>query len=144
MLLTAFAETAALLGERGAAEPLYELTRPYAGLYAAAGHAQAFMGSMSSALGVLAGLAGWDERADDHFADAVRAADRVESPLLAARARLYWARALASRERGNEARTGRLLWEALQTARSLGMDGLVAAAERLLGALGGRRRRGSG
>jgi hypothetical protein len=143
-LLTAFAETAALLDERQAAEPLYELSLPYAGRFAAAGHAQANLGPMSTTLGLLAGLLGRDDSADAHFADGVADAERVESPPLLARTHLYWARALAARERREGARLSELLWKALQAARPLGMHAIVEAAQRLLDETGGgRRSRGS-
>jgi tetratricopeptide (TPR) repeat protein len=138
-LLSVFAETAAHLGERQAATSLYELAVPHAGRFAAAGHAQAFLGPVSSALGLLADLAGWNERADAHFAAAIEAIERVGSPPLLARTRFYWARALARRKPRAGARMSELLWEAVTTARPLGMQGIVDAAERLRGETAARR-----
>ncbi len=130
-LLAMFAEGAAALGERDAARPLYDLLAPHAHWYASAGHAQAFMGPVPLFLGLLAGLAGWDERADAHFGMALEAAARLDVPPIEARTRLFWARALATRLRPDTARARALAGEARTSGEALGMHALVRAAHEI-------------
>ncbi len=93
--LALYAEAAAMAGVREAAGVLYELLEPWAGQFVCNGLVP--YGHVRSYLGLLAAALGWDERADEHFALSLEFHESNALWLWAARARLGWAEALATR-----------------------------------------------
>jgi tetratricopeptide (TPR) repeat protein len=139
--LAMLAETSALLADRARAAALYAHLLPHADLVIVAGISSACAGSVRRPLGVLAAtLERWDE-AVDHFERALAVHRRLASPPFVARTQLEYAAALLAardadaRDRDDSLHAAHaLLGNALTTARALGMAGVAARAETLMGA----------
>lgn len=121
-----WADVCARLGRSDRAEEIFELTAPFSGLIAVTGPHAA--GSVDWALGRLATTLGRYGRAEEHFAAAAELETRLGAPLLLARTKAGWARALvASGGSGDLERSQQMLAEAESTATRLG--GALVARE---------------
>jgi class 3 adenylate cyclase/tetratricopeptide (TPR) repeat protein len=105
------------------ARELYELLAPFSGQIVAVG--AIVLGSIDWALGRLATTQGRYEQAERHFAAATKIDERLGAPLLLARTRAGWARALIARRRPEDLDLAQhMLDQAEETAERLG-GGLV-------------------
>jgi DNA-binding SARP family transcriptional activator len=120
--LCLYAETAAATRARSEAAVLYDLLTPYPGYVAF--NSSSILGSVSRFLGGLAAVLGDCPAADAHYARAIELDERLQSPTLAARTRMGWARALAEEGTGADDRIALLIEQASATAGELGMTGL--------------------
>jgi class 3 adenylate cyclase len=127
--LAMFADAASLGGARDAAAVLYELLEPFGDQMVS--NAASAYGHVSTYLALSAATAGWDGRADEHFALACDLQEQKGMLLWAARAHLGWAEALARRGRDAPARAeaGR----ALALAREHGYAAIERRAAPLAG-----------
>jgi tetratricopeptide (TPR) repeat protein len=107
----------------------YERLAPYAGRFPSIGLAVHW--SVDHVLATLAARAGWADRAEGHFADAVRLHEAVGARCGLARARVDWARFLL--DQGEPERARELLVQALDLATEMGMTAVTARATALLG-----------
>jgi class 3 adenylate cyclase/tetratricopeptide (TPR) repeat protein len=129
---TVAAAACAGVGDRERAAVLYERLRPWGGLVAQCGAGAT--GTVDHHLGLLAGVLGRHEEAEEHFAAASRLNDRLGAPTWQARTRLEWARVLLVRSRPEDAARAReLLLETVVAARELGLRGVGRRADALLG-----------
>lgn len=126
------AETAWMIGERGAGELLYDALRPYGDLHIVGqtGAAAAYWGSVSRHLANLSLLLGDVEAAVRHGERAVAAHARVGSVPFLARSQHELGRALVARgrqkgSRGDLDRAHALMQEADATATRLGMSAFL-------------------
>jgi hypothetical protein len=101
--LALFADAASLGGATGAAAVLYELLEPFADHVVS--NAASTYGHVSTYVALSAATAGWDDRADKHFALACDVQEQKGMLLWAARAHLGWAEALARRNNFQHARS---------------------------------------
>jgi hypothetical protein len=115
-VLALFADAASLGGVGDAAAVLYKLLEPFADQVVS--NAASAYGHVSTYLALAAATAGWDERADRHFALACDLQERTGMLLWAARAHLGWAEALAARGESERARAEAA--RALQLSREQG------------------------
>jgi tetratricopeptide (TPR) repeat protein len=120
--MTALADVCAFLGDTRRAAELYELLRPYAGQNIVAIEGWFSYGSADRPLAVLATtMQAWDA-AEGHFQSAVALNTRIGARGWLARTQLAYAQMLLERRTaGDEDRARRLLEQALDTARELGM-----------------------
>ncbi len=117
------AELVHLLDETPRALSLYEKLRPYADRVAMAGGAMLPLGSVSRALGLLAATQGCLDLAVDHLETALLQHESIASPPLLAWTRIDIARVLDRRGApGDSARARRLVRDAVDMGRKLGMD----------------------
>jgi class 3 adenylate cyclase len=118
-----WADVCSRLRDLDRAGELYELLAPFSGqLMIAGGHV---LGSFPWALGRLATTLERYEQAEGHFAAAAEIEQRLGAPLLLARTRAGWARALIARGRSEDLdRAQQMLEQAEDTAGRLGA-GLV-------------------
>jgi tetratricopeptide (TPR) repeat protein len=125
---------AARLQEPAAADRLYHALAPYRDqvIVAAMPHPVVCFGSASLYLGLLATATRRWAEADDHFAAATAAHQRLEARPLLARTRYEHARMLLARGRaGDQRRAGRLLDQALTAANALGVAAVVKGIQAL-------------
>jgi class 3 adenylate cyclase len=121
-----WADVCARLGCSDRAEEIFELMAPFSGLLAVTGPHAA--GSIDWALGRLATTLGGYGRAEQHFAAAAELETQLGAPLLLARTKAGWARALvASGAPEDFERSRQMLAEAESTAAHLG--GALVARE---------------
>src|SRR5262249_31290945 len=119
------ADVCAFLGDTRRAATLYKLVRPCAASCVVIGFSAACLGSASRVLGVLAATMGRGKIAEKHFEQAIEVHTRMGTrPWLAVTQHDY-ARALLQFSPAHELRARVLLEQAHNTARELGMDGLV-------------------
>jgi DNA-binding winged helix-turn-helix (wHTH) protein/tetratricopeptide (TPR) repeat protein len=118
------AEAAARVDSRAPAERLYALLEPHAHLNASLDGMDAYLGSVSHFLGVLAAALSERERALAHLEEAVTRNDRMGAR--AHRVRSEWELGRVLLEVGERARGHALLESARAEARSLGMNALLA------------------
>ena len=123
------AELCAGWGDRTRAAVLYDEMMPFAHLNVVASSGLS-LGSYSRYLALLAATLGRDEDAISHFEHALEMNARMGARPMLAWTQYDYARFLM-RGRGHEARTGALLEDSSETARSLGMAGLLAKVELL-------------
>jgi len=125
--VTYLVDVCTLLGDTARAAILYQLLRPYAGRTVVIGNATACYGAASRYLGMLATtMERWGE-AERHFQDARAMNARMGArPWLAHTQHQYAAMLLARNQTGDHARAMALRFEALATARELGMRALEA------------------
>ena len=114
--LVLYADAAAQTGDRDVAAILYDLIQPWADQVdwngiSGYGHARMYMG-------LLVGVLGDHERADEHLAFACEFHETSDMPLWAARGHLGWAEALA--QRGEAARAREHAARALELSREHG------------------------
>jgi hypothetical protein len=129
--LTRLAETCACVGDTDRAGGLYDLLARHQGTMAT-GHADT-SGAVDHYLGLLARTLGRHVAAADHFAAAANIHEAFPAPTLLARTQLEWARLLLTGERSGDAtRARRLLEQALDTARRLGLATTERKAASLL------------
>ncbi len=120
----AWADTCSRLGLKDRAGELYELLQPFPGQVAA--RSIVVYGSIDWALGALATTLERYEQAEGHFAAAAEIDERFGGPLLLARTRARWARALIARGRPEDLeRAQEMLEQAEEVAERLGA-GLVS------------------
>ena len=116
------AETCAILGDSGPADPLYRILLPYGSLNAVAVPELA-LDSTSRPLGILATLLGRFDDAARHFETALRMNERMGARPWVAHTQADQARMLLRRDaEGDRARAERLLSQARATYRELGMS----------------------
>ena len=126
---TLLADVAAFLRDGPRAERLYETLAPYAGLNVVAGRAAACYGPVDGRLALLSRSLGRLDEAEGHFEDALAMCARTGERPVAARLRWELAELLLERSGdGDRDRALELLGRALDTARDLGMRGLVERA----------------
>jgi class 3 adenylate cyclase len=134
-----WAQVCARLAVRDRAEDVYELLAPFSGQLAAGG--TILSGSVDWALGVLAAALERYDDADRHFAAAAEFEAGLGAPLLLARTRAGWARALIARgESGDLDRAQKMLEQAEAVAERLGAAGVareVVECRAALAAVGG-------
>ncbi len=107
---------------------LYQLLAPFSGQLTGAG--AHVVGSFSWALGRLAATLERYEQAEDHFAAAAELEQRLGAPLLLARTRAGWARALIARGRPEDrGRAQTMIEQASETTERLGAHGITREAE---------------
>jgi hypothetical protein len=126
--------TAARLQEPVAADRLYQALVPHRTqvIVAAMPHPVVCFGSASLYLALLATATRRWAEADDHFAAAAAAHQRLEARPLLARTRYEHARMLLARgQAGDHRRAGRLLDQALAAASALGMAAVVEGIQTL-------------
>jgi class 3 adenylate cyclase/tetratricopeptide (TPR) repeat protein len=129
--LTMAAAACAQVGDRARAAELYERLLPWRTLVAHG--CAAASGTVAHHLGLLAGVLGRYEAADEHFAHAATLNGRVGAPTWQAWTRLEWARVLLAG--GQVTDTGKareLLGQAVASARELGMTEVESRAGVLL------------
>lgn len=102
-VLALFADAASLGGVTDAAAVLYKLLEPFADQVVS--NAASAYGHVSTYMALSAATAGWDDRADEHFAVACDLQEQNGMLLWAARAHLGWAEALARRGEHEHARS---------------------------------------
>ena len=123
MVIFVWADACSRLGLIDRAGELYELLQPFPGQVAAA---SLMYGATDWALGTLATTFERHEQAEDHFAAAAELDERLGAPLLLARSRAGWARALIARGRPVDVeRAEQMLGQADEVAAQLG-GGLVS------------------
>jgi class 3 adenylate cyclase len=117
--MSVWAEVFARLAVLDRAEEVYELLAPFSGQLAAGG--TILSGSVDWALGALATALERYEDADRHFAAAAEIEVRLGAPLLLARTRAGWARALIARGQQEDLdRAQQMLEQAEEVADRLG------------------------
>ncbi|HEX3239055.1 MAG TPA: amidohydrolase family protein [Solirubrobacterales bacterium] len=132
--VTLLAEVCGALGDGSRAESLYALLEPYAGRNVVVGRAATCNGAASRLLGVLAAAMRAWELAEGHFISALAMHERMGARPWVARTQVAYAEMLlARRRRGDKARAGELLKDAVTIAETLGMP-VVAARARSAGA----------
>ena len=115
---------------------LYEMLTPFA--RQVAGNAAVVFGTIAWALGMLATTLERYEQAEEHFAAAAEIERRLGAPLLLARTRADWARALIARGRPEDRdRAQTMLEQAGETAELLGAHGITRDVEERRAALAG-------
>ena len=115
------------LGERSVAATSYRLLEPYADRNVVVGGGWACEGSASLYLGYLAAFLGRYERADEHYAAALRMNERIGARPFVAETQIAHAELLA--ERGVQSRRAAELLDAgLDAAQEIGMAKLVERA----------------
>jgi tetratricopeptide (TPR) repeat protein len=120
-----WADVCSRLGLVDRARELYELLAPYSRQLPIAG--SLVYGSVDWALGTLATMLGRYEQTESHFAEAAELDERLGAPMLLARTRAGWARALIARGRSEDLdRAQHMLEQAEDTAERLGA-GLVSS-----------------
>jgi hypothetical protein len=106
------------------ARELYELLAPFSGQIVAV--TATVLGSIDWALGILATTQELYEPAERHFAAATVIYERLGAPLLLARARARWARALVARRRPEDLDLAQhMLDQAEDVSRRLGAQAIV-------------------
>jgi hypothetical protein len=128
-VLALFADAASLGGVQDAAAVLYKLLEPFADQVVS--NAASAYGHVSTYLALSAATAGWDDRADEHFALACDLQEQKGMLLWAARAHLGWAEALSRRGRDEPARAEAA--RALTLAREHGYKAIQLRAATLTG-----------
>jgi tetratricopeptide (TPR) repeat protein len=135
------AAAAVNLGDRPRIEKLISMLTPYRDRYVDMGCS--WLGSAAYYLGLLHAYAGDVATAEQCFQDALSAEEALGSRVWIARTKLEHARALRQRGRDEDLdRAAELTEEALESARSLGLGGIVrhaGIAGREGGSLGSRR-----
>jgi class 3 adenylate cyclase len=135
--LMALTETARVLGEAGAAPPIYDALSGYSERLCVISLTLTEMGPISRALGVLAGMRGDHERAQEHLLAALETSERIGAVAHTARARVDLAHVLLARRRHDDVERARaLLEEALPVAAELGMGGVLLDVLRMKSGLG--------
>jgi tetratricopeptide (TPR) repeat protein len=123
------AEACSRLEDAQGAATLYERLLPFAGRHAVA-HAEGSMGAVDRYLGLLAQVLGREDRAAEHFADAVAVNTRLESPPWTGHTQADWADAiLRSGARDGPERARALLDAARTVAVRHAMRGLMSKVE---------------
>jgi len=121
------------------ARELYELLSPFSGQIVAVG--AVVLGSIDWALGALARTQERYEQAERHYAAAAEIDERLGAPLLLARSRAGWARALVARGRPEDLdRARQLLEQAEDASVRLGAQAItreVAECRAALAVIGG-------
>ena len=116
------------LGMVDRAGELYEMLTPFARQLA--GNAAVVFGSIAWTLGTLASTLERYEQAEEHFAAAAEIEERLGAPLLLARTRADWARALIACGRPEDRdRAAAMLEQARETAERLGAHGITREVE---------------
>jgi hypothetical protein len=106
---------------------LYDMLLPYAGLTVVLGNATVCLGATSRFLGQLAAVAGQWDAAVAHFEQALALNGRMGAVPWLAHTRFQYSRVLRRRAlNGDGERAGRLLDDALLSAREHGMQGLLS------------------
>jgi tetratricopeptide (TPR) repeat protein len=136
LALSLISPVCAAFGDIDRAAILYELQLPYADRHAY-GHAEGSVGSVSRALGILAGVLGRPDDAERHFRDALEMNERMGARPWVAHTQYDLATMLHVRDRPGERETAvGLLHAAAATCAELGMVALGRKVADLLGALG--------
>lgn len=91
---TAVSDLCCRVGDAAAASAIYEALLPYGAQHGITHLAAVTYGPMSNYLGLLAECRGHSELAEQHFTEALRAAERTRSPLLVNNVRVGYARTL--------------------------------------------------
>jgi class 3 adenylate cyclase/tetratricopeptide (TPR) repeat protein len=118
------------------ADELYELLAPFSGQLAA--NVTSVWGAVAWVLGMLAATLERYEQAEEHFAAAAEVEERLGAPLLLARTRACWARALIARGRAADRdRAQTMLEQAGETAERLSAGGIAHEVEESRAALAG-------
>ena len=121
------------------ADELYELLAPFSDQFAAT--STAVYGTIAWALGTLASTLERYEQAEDHFAAAAEIEQRLGAPLLLARTRASWARALIARGRPEDRdRAQTMLEQTEETAERLGAQGITREVAECRATLAGASR----
>jgi tetratricopeptide (TPR) repeat protein len=124
------AEVCCSLGDVARAAVLYDLLLPYAGRTMVTGRAVVCAGSASHSLAILAALAGRHADAERHFEQALAMNLRLGARAFTAYTHFEYARLLVARGAGGDrAQAVRLLSEARDAARELGMGLLLRHVE---------------
>lgn len=124
------ADSAAELGDRDAAEVLYQRLAPFADMVA--GNPATVAGSVARPLGRLATLLGQCDAAEAHLRDALAVHERLRAPYWIARTQLDWADLLLVRDEPGDRQAARELVRASrQIAEAHDYAGLRARADGL-------------
>jgi len=136
LALSLISPVCAVFGDVDRAAILYELQLPFADRHAY-GHAEGTAGSVSRALGILAGVLGRSDDAERHFRDALEMNERMGALPWVAHTQHDLANMLHVRDRpGDRESAVGLLYEASATCVELGMVALGRKVAAVLGALG--------
>ncbi len=126
-------EACSLLGDAAAAAVLYEQLRPFAGRHAI-GHAEGSLGVTDRYLGLLAATMGRLDAADEHLTAAIRLNEQMGARPWTAHTQYDLAGVLVERGGPEDRKRAReLQGEALEAARSMGMDALEARIADVIG-----------
>jgi class 3 adenylate cyclase/tetratricopeptide (TPR) repeat protein len=132
--LSIWARVAYHLGERPAAEALYDRLSRWPHLVTFVG--ASVLGTVAQALGVLAAVLGRYDDAESHFTQALALGEKVKAPFLIAEAKLDLGRMLLNRRaEGDMRRAEQMLTSARDTAQSYGFAALEQRAVETLTAL---------
>jgi tetratricopeptide (TPR) repeat protein len=130
--LSYLSDVCCFLGDRERAATLYRLLTPFARLAIVVGNSVACNGAASRNLGQLAAVRMQWDRAEAHFQHAIEFNTRLQALPWLAVTKYQYSRMLLARGDGDVGKRARaLLAEALDTARSLGMQGLEQEIERI-------------
>jgi hypothetical protein len=116
------------VGTPGQAARQYEVLLPYAGRVVCSG--SVIWGSVILQLANLAARAGWTDKAEQHFADAVSLHTRLQTPIWLAESNLNWGRFVLGSGETDRARG--MLTQAQGTATEMGAADIASAAAALL------------
>jgi tetratricopeptide (TPR) repeat protein len=120
------AEVCWILGDAARAADLYELLLPRARQCVVIGWANTALGPVSRSLAILAATMHRWEDAERHFEDAVRMNEQLrDKPWLAHTRAQYGAMLLRRDHPGDRERARKLLQQALDAAREMGMNGVI-------------------
>jgi class 3 adenylate cyclase/tetratricopeptide (TPR) repeat protein len=137
MTICGLAEVSARLRDREVAHALYQVARRHAEGNVCAGNSVS-IGAFARSLGQLATVLERWEEAERHFEDALNLNEKmVHRPALAFTRRDYGDMLLRRNAPGDRERARRLLEQALEAAREMGMAKVVEDCERLLAEVGG-------
>ena len=132
------AEACARLSDREAAQRLEPLAVPYTGLLLVPYHGIVVEAAADRAHAQLAATLGRLDEADVLYASALALEEGFRAPVLSARTRYWWARALAERGKPGDVQRARVLVaDSLAAARRMGMRTLEREAAALEIKLGG-------
>jgi hypothetical protein len=135
--MASLSEVCAGLGDAARAAQIYELLLPFASRNAIVGQS-AFAGPVSRFLGILAGVCGRRDVAEDHFRAACDAAKRLNAPGVLLRVDIDEAQMLAASDRpGHRERALELLGGCADLARRLGLESVGTLVDRRRSALAG-------
>jgi tetratricopeptide (TPR) repeat protein len=131
--LCSLADAVATIGYRDAAGTLAEKIEPFSGLLVCYPSFVAFIGAADRYRAMMLTLLGRFDEAEPLFTTAIELEEKMQSPPLVARSKLWYARMLIARGApADEQRARDLISEMREVADALGMQGLLRQADALV------------